>query len=155
MRLLLITILTLSVGAGATFAQTGIGESSQSGAAPGSPHVNPTSLTNANVLLPLRLLPGAVSSTTSPIPSATTPGATGISPLRLLPSRQQSRQNAHDSAVADCMQMWDKGTHMTKQEWLRTCKRIETRLDNLNIDAVMPGTRTNSQKSASDKKQLR
>ena len=31
----------------------------------------------------------------------------------------QSRQNVYDSAVADCMQMWDSGTHMTKQEWSR------------------------------------
>lgn len=54
MRLLLIAILTVSLGGGATFAQT--------------------------------------STRTSP----------SLSPLRL-----------HDSAVVDCVQMWDSGTHMT------------------------------------------
>ena len=79
MRLLLIAIVTLSVGAGATFAQ---------------------------------------------IPTRTPPI---LSPLRL-----------HDSGVVDCMQMWDSGTHMTKQEWSRSCKRVQARLDSLNVDVIMP-----------------
>jgi hypothetical protein len=37
-------------------------------------------------------------------------------------------------ALADCMQLWDKGTHMTKQEWSRTCHRIQSRLQNLKIE---------------------
>jgi hypothetical protein len=73
-------------------------------------------------------------------------GETPISPQRRSPNRPQSRQEAHDSAVADCMQMWDFGTHMTKQAWLRTCRRIETRLDNLNVDAVKPSAKTTSQR---------
>ena len=56
--------------------------------------------------------------------------------------RPQARQLTHDGAVADCMRMWDSGTHMTKQAWLRTCKRVETRLDKLNIDAVVPDAKT-------------
>ncbi len=24
--------------------------------------------------------------------------------------------------MTDCMAIWDKGTHMTKQQWRRTCK---------------------------------
>ena len=83
MRLLLIAIVTLSVGAGATFAQ---------------------------------------------IPTRTPPI---LSPLRL-----------HDSGVVDCMQMWDSGTHMTKQEWSRACKRVQTRLDGLDGDAFMRATKT-------------
>ncbi|MEO8421241.1 MAG: hypothetical protein ABI457_08620 [Hyphomicrobium sp.] len=27
-----------------------------------------------------------------------------------------------DQRMADCMAIWDKGTHMTKQQWRRTCK---------------------------------
>jgi len=83
MRLLLIAIVTLSLGAGATFAQ---------------------------------------------IPTRTPPS---LSPLRL-----------HDSGVVDCMQMWDSGTHMTKQEWSRACKRVQTRLDGLDGDAFMRATKT-------------
>ena len=145
MRLFLIAIVTFSLGAGATLAQTGIGGSSPSGAAPGPPPGSPASLTNADVLQPLRLLPGVASRTTSPIPSATTAGATpptGISPQRQSSSRPQSRQNTYDIAVADCMQMWDSGTHMTKQEWSRSCKRVQTRLDNLNVDAIMAKPKT-------------
>ena len=130
MRLLLIAIVTLSLGAGATLAQTASGGSSPSG---------------ADVLPPLRLLPALAFSTTSAIPPATIAGAaspTGISPQRRPSSRPQSRQNAYDSAVADCMQMWDSGTHMTKQEWSRTCKRVQARLDNLNVDAIMRETKT-------------
>ncbi|MGE3700849.1 MAG: hypothetical protein AB7G08_18900 [Hyphomicrobiaceae bacterium] len=37
-------------------------------------------------------------------------------------------------ALADCMQLWDKGTHMTKREWSRTCHRIQSRLQNLKIE---------------------
>ena len=54
-----------------------------------------------------------------------------LSPLRL-----------HDSGMADCIQMWDSGTHMTKQEWSRTCRRVQTRLDSLDVDANSPKTKT-------------
>jgi hypothetical protein len=56
---------------------------------------------------------------------------------------------APNSAMADCIHLWDKGTHMTKEQWARTCKRIQTRLDNLKIENLdmkglgvrrMPGT---------------
>lgn len=43
-------------------------------------------------------------------------------------------KSAADNAVQECMRLWDKATHMTKQEWSRTCKRIQTRLDNLKVD---------------------
>jgi hypothetical protein len=129
MRLLLIAVATFSLGAGATLAQTGIGGSSPSGAASGLPQGSPAPLTTADVLPPLRLLPGLASSTASP---------TGVSPQRQSLSRPQPRQNGHDSAFADCMQMWDSGTHMTKQEWSRSCKRVQARLDSLNVDAIMP-----------------
>jgi len=128
MRLLLIAIVTLSLGASATSAQTGIGGT--------GPSVAAASLTNMNVLPPLRLLP------TAP-------------PRRQSPSRPQAGQGAHDIAVTNCMQMWDSGTHMTKQAWLHTCKRIETCLDNLNIDALMPETKATSQKSSSERKWVR
>jgi anti-sigma-K factor RskA len=76
MRLFLIVIATLSLGAGATFAQE---------------------------------------PATAPI----------VSPLRL-----------HDSGGGDCMEMWDSGTHMTKQEWSRACRRVQTRLDSLDVGAM-------------------
>jgi hypothetical protein len=54
----------------------------------------------------------------------------------------KSRHNEQDSAVMDCVKMWDSGTHMTKQQWSRTCKRVQTRLDNLKVDAIIPKPKT-------------
>ena len=28
----------------------------------------------------------------------------------------------------DCLNLWDKGTHMTRSEWASTCRRIQNRL---------------------------
>jgi hypothetical protein len=85
------------------------------------PPARPASLTI------LRLLPNA-------------PPPVGMSSHRQSPGPPQSREKQHDSDVADCMQMWDSGTHMTKQVWARTCKRVQSRLDNLKIEALMPAT---------------
>jgi hypothetical protein len=57
----------------------------------------------------------------------------------------------HDAAVADCVKMWDAGTHMTRQAWSHTCKRVQTRLDNLNLDAIMPNSKPTSAKSGGGK----
>ena len=67
-----------------------------------------------------------------------------LATLRLLPSAAQFKQNEHDTAVTDCKRMWDSGTHMTKQEWARTCKRIQSRLDNLKVDWLIPATKRNA-----------
>jgi hypothetical protein len=120
MRLFMIAIVILSVGAGASFAQTDTG-SFPSGAAPASPPTGPASLTNS-----------AYSTTSRPGASPT-----GSSPQRQPRDRPQFGQGVHDSAVAECMHMWDSGTHMTKQAWSHTCKRVQTRLDNLNLEAIM------------------
>ena len=117
MRLLVLVVVT-SLGAGPSLAQTNIGGSSASGAAPGSPDGNPTSLNH-------RLPSGAV-------PPAEDPQRPSLHP----------QPNLHDSAVADCRGMWDAGTHMTKQQWSNTCKRIQTRLDNLDVEAIMPKAKT-------------
>jgi hypothetical protein len=48
----------------------------------------------------------------------------------------------HDSGIVDCVQMWDAGTHMTKQEWSRACRRVQTRLDRLDAEAIIRKTKT-------------
>ena len=134
MRFLLVAFVTLSLGAGATYAQTGTGGSTPSRGAQGSAEGSAASLVHVNVLPALRLPAVPASCATLSIPSAT-------GPLAAAPhssSPPQSRQNGHDSAVTECMKMWDSGTHMTKHEWLRTCRRVQTRLDNLNVDAISP-----------------
>jgi hypothetical protein len=94
---------------------------------------------------------GAAAASAQTIPPPASPAS--LTTLRILPrttstvvisphrqSLPQSREKEHDSAVADCMQMWDSGTHMTKQEWVRTCRRVQSRLDNLKIDGLIPET---------------
>jgi len=115
MRLLVLVIVT-GLGAGPSLAQTNVGGSSAAAAGPGSPDGNPTSLSRR-------------------LPSAAAPPAE--EPQRPL-ARPAPPPNLHDRAVAACNEMWDAGTHMTKQQWSNTCKRIQTRLDNLGIEATMP-----------------
>jgi hypothetical protein len=55
-------------------------------------------------------------------------------------------KNAAGERYADCMGLWDAGTHMSKKDWSRTCRRIENRLqnlqvENLNIDLTGPKPR--------------
>ena len=44
-----------------------------------------------------------------------------------------ARKKEFESAMADCERMWDRGTHMTKQEWSRTCRRVQDRLQQLKL----------------------
>ena len=44
------------------------------------------------------------------------------------PSEAKAKPIAFDPAVADCLLLWDRETHMTKQEWSRTCQRAKERV---------------------------
>ena len=48
------------------------------------------------------------------------------------PSKTAAK-NEYDAAVTNCVQMWDRGTHMTGSQWLRTCRRVQTRLQNMQL----------------------
>ena len=57
--------------------------------------------------------PGTSATASNPAGStATTTTTTGS--INLDPSPEQR--------MKDCMAIWDRGTHMTKQQWRRTCK---------------------------------
>jgi len=38
-----------------------------------------------------------------------------------------AREKAHAAAVVNCEEMWDRGTHMSKQIWSRACRRVQDR----------------------------
>ena len=38
-----------------------------------------------------------------------------------------------EAAIANCVQMWDRGTHMTPRQWLATCRRVQNRLQHLQM----------------------
>ena len=128
-----------------------------------NPALNPTvtAPSNTQVLPPSRGLqspapratspgglsqPGAANTTTgTPTPGAVVPGAQqpeASGGSRAQPgganSSAQSRDNRTGKNAAneehnDCMRLWDQGTHMTKQEWSRTCRRVQGRLNQVQI----------------------
>ena len=55
--------------------------------------------------------------------------------VRVAPSAAEvaSKRAALETAVADCESMWDRGTHMTKKEWSRTCRRVQDRIQQLEL----------------------
>ncbi len=80
---------------------------------------------------------------TAPPPSAAAPAKPKPGPAAVSPATPASK-NAVAEAKAECMRMWDAGTHMSKREWSSTCDRIQTRLDNLkieNLDVMGTGVR--------------
>jgi hypothetical protein len=83
----------------------------------------------------------------TPAPPAT-PAPSAAAPAKSAPAAPAKAVRTGKSAVADakaeCMKMWDSGTHMSRQEWSSTCDRIQTRLDNLkveNLDVMGTGVR--------------
>jgi hypothetical protein len=42
-----------------------------------------------------------------------------------------SQPGGGGSSLADCMGFWDRGPHMSKQEWRASCQRTLHRLDSL------------------------
>lgn len=69
-------------------------------------------------------LTGAAYAGVAEAPTAATPRAA----VKELPQSE-----AHESAVVSCERMWDRGTHMTKKEWLQTCRRVQNRLQQLEV----------------------
>ena len=45
------------------------------------------------------------------------------------PQDSRTGKNALNDEYTDCMKLWDAGTHMTKQEWSATCRRVQSRLN--------------------------
>ena len=65
----------------------------------------------------------------APPSAAPGPGANSSAQSR----DNRSGKNAANEEFADCMRLWDKATHMTKQEWSRTCRRVQSRLNQVQI----------------------
>lgn len=54
----------------------------------------------------------------------------------------QQRRSGADQEYRECLQIWDKGTHMTRAEWAATCRRVQNRLNTVTGQAqVIPGRR--------------
>jgi hypothetical protein len=85
------------------------------------------------VILSLGLGAGSVLAQGAPpatAPKASPPLATGAEVKSV---KARAKEN-----IAECVKMWDAGTHMTKQQWARTCERIQSRLESLTIENLEP-----------------
>src|SRR5262249_56644872 len=51
----------------------------------------------------------------------------------------QSTAGGGGRTLQDCMGFWDRGTHMTKNEWRAACQRSIHRLDNLKVENLTLG----------------
>lgn len=135
-----LTILVLSLSTGPNLAQTS--SSAPPMAAPdtgpgvtGIPRIDarrapPRAPTSSG---PIVVAPGAPlpSSADRLAPSSVPPSGTNV-PARVI------EKNPAKDAIADCMRLWDKGTHMTKQEWATTCRRVQSRVGNANVAPIVP-----------------
>jgi hypothetical protein len=54
-------------------------------------------------------------------------------PAERVPQLTADQKRVRELAVANCESMWDRGTHMTKRDWARTCRRVQNRLQSLDV----------------------
>jgi hypothetical protein len=148
----------LAQGAGAPAA----GATSTPGSAPtarpaspaaGAPSPNPSAPLNTDTFPTSRLLsapapsttpgaPSGVAGTPSPGTSTPPPAPGGADPNlpatasggRPQGERTRTGKNPINERYDDCVKLWDSRTHMSKAEWSRTCRRIENRLQNLQVE---------------------
>jgi hypothetical protein len=64
---------------------------------------------------------------------AESPAGVTRSPVAPSAEAVSAPDDAYQAAVTSCVKMWDRGTHMTKSEWLRTCRRVQDRLEHLPV----------------------
>ena len=83
------------------------------------------------MVLPLMLGGGALLAQTRSGSAPTAP-ASPAGPSPAGPSR--AGQSTAKDNIAECMRLWDAQTHMTKQQWSATCKRVQSRLENLKVE---------------------
>ena len=79
------------------------------------------------ILMMFALSTGAAAQTGTSVP---------VPPASARPAAPEAtvRKSAIEDSKAECIKMWDAGTHMSKQEWANTCARIQTRLESLKVD---------------------
>lgn len=51
----------------------------------------------------------------------------------LSPEAVSAKKLERDKSILECEQLWDRGTHMTKQDWARTCRRVQDRIERLQF----------------------
>ena len=89
-----------------------------------------------SLALGLAIGAGTAVAQTSQAPDAT-PAVPPLSPLP--PTRTtDAKPDTLEERVADCIRLWDAGTHMTKREWAVVCRRVQLRLQEVKPGAMAP-----------------
>jgi len=68
----------------------------------------------------LRMTAWLFSCATALAPAFAQPSAPG----ELTPIENETVRDSAARYLAQCLQDWDKTTHMSKEEWARTCRRV-------------------------------
>ena len=119
MRVVIVASMVLGL-TGSALAQSG---SSPPGPPPSSPRpAQPPSVTTPPAV------PGEQRAT---VTGRRQPPAGANAPAQA-PSKGAAK-NPVDDEYADCMRLWEPATHMTKPEWSRTCRRVQSRLNQVQI----------------------
>jgi hypothetical protein len=62
---------------------------------------------------------------------------------------KEPKKTGTDYSVAECMNLWDAKTHMTKDQWRAACARVQSRINNLKVTAEEAGTKKADKKRQS------
>jgi len=129
---------------------------------PPTPSINSTpSGANVDLYPPSRLTtpggpagpptPGQVTPGTPPL--GQTPQGSGARPqpggANTTAPAKEPKKTGNDYSLAECMVLWDAGTHMTKGQWRAACQRVQNRLNNLEVIAEETGTKKTNKKRQS------
>jgi hypothetical protein len=64
---------------------------------------------------------------------AQTGKAAPSAPQATAASAKAANEKAHAAAIANCEAIWEQATHMTHKDWARACRRVQTRLQQLEL----------------------
>jgi hypothetical protein len=79
-------------------------------------------------------LPGAPAAPDPNLPATASGGRPQSSGANSSPQGVRTGKNPITERYADCIKLWDSETHMSRRDWARTCRRIENRLQNLQVE---------------------
>src|SRR5262245_4683067 len=79
-------------------------------------------------------VPGAPSGADPNLPATASGGRPQAGGANSSEQSTRTGKNPINERYADCVKLWGQGTHMSKAEWSRTCRRIENRIESLQVD---------------------
>jgi hypothetical protein len=59
--------------------------------------------------------------------------AVRAAPSAAATSTEDSKDKEYAAAIANCEGMWDSGTHMSREQWSRTCRRVQAHLKQMEL----------------------